>query len=251
MIDSLLWQSRGAVSAPAGRYLAFRWLGDNRGRRHKTIAERGRNRFQLLQRRSGAAIVAQRAEIRRWPSGGGAVSKLAAFVVAAICLGAPTGAQAGIEFCSNFPYKLFVAIAYSQDDQFWISRGWLELDNGDCSEFDASLQPATIYYRGESVSYRNAQGASISTVWSNPGHKFAIWEKDNFNYWNASEKVLNATLVDFSLAAERIEPGASITVTFEADGVHTTTTLTHPKLDLQGGASPPANSNSQSTGGQP
>jgi hypothetical protein len=27
--------------------------------------------------------------------------------------------------------------------------------------------------------------------------------------------------------------------------------LTHPKLDLQGGASPPANSNSQSTGGQP
>lgn len=173
------------------------------------------------------------------------MSKLAAFVAAAVCLAVPTGAQAGVEFCSKFPYKLFVAIAYSQDEQFWISRGWLELDNGDCSEFDASLQPTTVYYRGESVSYRNAQGAMVSTVWSNPGHQFAIWEKDNFNYWNASQKVLNSTLVDFSLAAERLEPGASVTVTFEADGVHTTTTLTHPKPEST------PNSNSQSsTGGQ-
>ena len=156
------------------------------------------------------------------------MSKLAAFVVAAICLGAPTGAQAGIEFCSNFPYKLFVAIAYSQDDQFWISRGWLELDNGDCSEFDASLQPATIYYRGESVSYRNAQGASISTVWSNPGHKFAIWEKDNFQYWNAQERVLNSTLADFSLLADGLASDASVTVTFEEDGIHTTTSVQAP-----------------------
>jgi len=166
--------------------------------------------------------------------------KLAAFVLAAAGFAAAGEAQAGIEFCSSFPHKIFVAIAYSQDGQFWISRGWLELDNGDCSEFDASLHPATIYYRGESETYRNAKGVSVSTVWSGTGHKFAIWENDNFNYWSANQKVLNSTLVDFSLAADGLEPGGSVRVTFEADGVHTTTTVTHPKPDA---ASPPANLN--------
>ena len=113
---------------------------------------------------------------------------------------------------------MYVAIAYSQSDQSWISRGWLEIDTGDCAEFDSALHPSTIYYRGESVPYRNAQGASVTRVWSTPGHQYAIWEKDNFNYWNAQEKVLNSTLADFSLVGDGLAVDASVTVTFEEDG---------------------------------
>ena len=76
--------------------------------------------------------------------------------------------------------------------------------------------------------YRNAQGASVTRVWSTPGRQYAIWEKDNFNYWNAQEKVLNSTLVDFSLVGEGLAADASVTVTFEEDGIHTTTTVQTP-----------------------
>jgi hypothetical protein len=156
------------------------------------------------------------------------MGRFAALAFVAVSLGATTGARAEIQFCNKFPQKVFVAIAYSQSDQSWISRGWLEIDTGDCAEFDSALHPDTIYYRGESVPYRNASGASVTRVWSNSAHQFAIWEKDNFQYWNAQEKVLNSTLVDFSLLANGLASDASVSVTFEEDGVHTTTTVNTP-----------------------
>jgi hypothetical protein len=146
----------------------------------------------------------------------------------AISLGATTSAQAEIQFCNKFPQKAYFAIAYLQNDQSWISRGWLEVNTGDCAEFDSALHPGTIYYRAESVPYRNAHGVSVTNVWSKPGHQFAIWEKDNFNYWNAQEKVLNSTLADFALVAEGLAIDASVAVTLEEDGVHTTTTVQAP-----------------------
>jgi len=152
----------------------------------------------------------------------------AATAVFAVGLGAATCAQAEIQFCNKFPQKVYVAIAYSQNDQSWISRGWLEVDTGDCDEFDSALHPSTLYYRGESVPYRNARGASVTTVWSKPGHQYAIWEKDNFNFWNAQERVLNSTLADFSLIADGLAVDASVTFTFEEDGIHTTTTVQTP-----------------------
>jgi hypothetical protein len=152
----------------------------------------------------------------------------AIFAFAAVSLGATTGARAEIQFCNKFPQKVYVAIAYPQDDQSWISRGWLEIGAGDCAEFDSALHPSTIYYRGESVPYRNASGASVTRVWSKPGRQYAIWEKDNFHYWNAQEKVLNSTLADFSLLAEGLDADASVAVTFEQDGIHTTTTVSAP-----------------------
>ncbi|MGA2494154.1 MAG: DUF1036 domain-containing protein [Roseiarcus sp.] len=148
--------------------------------------------------------------------------------VVAVSQGATTGAQAEIQFCNKFPQKVYVAIAYPQNDQSWISRGWLEIGAGACEEFDSALHPSTLYYRGESVPYRDAHGVSFTTVWSKPGHQYAIWEKDNFNYWNAQQKVLNSTLVDFALAADGLAPDASLTVTFEQDGVHTTKSVTTP-----------------------
>ena len=93
----------------------------------------------------------------------------ATFALVAVGLGATTGARAEIQFCNKFPQKVYVAIAYPQSDQSWISRGWLEIDTGDCAEFDSALHPSTIYYRGESVPYRNASGASVTRVWSNSG----------------------------------------------------------------------------------
>jgi hypothetical protein len=156
------------------------------------------------------------------------MGRFAALAFVAVSLGATTGARAEIQFCNKFPQKVFVAIAYPQSDQSWISRGWLEIGTGDCAEFDSALRPDTIYYRGESVPYRNASGASVTRVWSNSAHQFAIWEKDNFQYWNAQEKVLNSTLVDFSLLANGLASDASVSVTFEEDGVHTTTTVNTP-----------------------
>lgn len=152
----------------------------------------------------------------------------AAVACVAVSLGTATGAQAAIQFCNKFPQKVFVAIAYPQADQSWISRGWLEIDTGDCAEFDSALHPGALYYRGESAPYRNAAGASVSRVWSNSGRQFAIWEKDNFHYWNAQERVLNSTLADFSLLADGLASDASVSVTFEEDGVHTTTTVQAP-----------------------
>jgi len=54
---------------------------------------------------------------------------------------------AEIQFCNKFPQKVYVAIAYPQADQSWISRGWLEIDTGDCAEFDSALHPSAVYYR--------------------------------------------------------------------------------------------------------
>jgi uncharacterized membrane protein len=150
----------------------------------------------------------------------------AAVVVAG--LGTTTGARAEIQFCNKFPQNVYVAIAYPQNDQSWISRGWLEIGAGDCADFDSALHPSAIYYRGESVPYRNAQGASVTRVWSNSARQFAIWEKDNFQYWNAQERVLNSTLADFSLLADGLAIDASVTVTFEQDGIHTTTSVQTP-----------------------
>jgi hypothetical protein len=40
--------------------------------------------------------------------------------------------------------------------------------------------------------------------------------------------VLNSTLADFSLLGEGLAANASVSVTFEQDGIHTTTTVNAP-----------------------
>ena len=156
------------------------------------------------------------------------MGRRAAIILASVSLLAATGARAEIKFCNEYPQKLFVAIAYSQADGTWMSRGWLELPTGDCREFDSALHPGSLFYRGESVPYRNPQGASVTRVWSTEGHQFAIWEKDNFNYWGAQEKVLNSTLEDFTLVSDDLDNDTSVSVTFESDGIHTTTNIHRP-----------------------
>ena len=147
--------------------------------------------------------------------------KVAVFALVVAGLAA-TDAQASVKFCNRFPREIYVAIAYSQDDATWISRGWLDLQSGDCQDFDTALRPSTLYYRAESVSFRNAKGVSVTQVWGSAEHRYAIDQNNNFNYWNAQEKVLKSTLADFSLAAEGLTTESAVTVTIEQDGIHVT-----------------------------
>jgi hypothetical protein len=68
----------------------------------------------------------------------------------------------------------------------------------------------------------------VRRVWASGDAKFAMWERDNFNYWNAQTKVLKSTLEVYSKGGETTDDAISATVTFEADGVHTTTSIKGP-----------------------
>lgn len=155
------------------------------------------------------------------------ISKGAAIAAAAALLLAASRADAEFVFCNKFPHLVYVAIAYPQTDgsNSWVSRGWLNIDNGNCAEFDTALHVTALYYRAESDTYRD-QGHSVSTVWGGDGDgKFAILENSNFNFWNAQTKVLNSRLAAFTKIGETIGEALSMRLTFEADGIHTTTTI--------------------------
>ncbi len=151
-------------------------------------------------------------------------SKLGACAIGVTCLLAASNARADIIFCNKFPHLIYVAVAYPQQDGSWISRGWLTVDPDKCAEFDTALRVKALYYRAESVSYREG-GHSLKNTWGTGDDKFAIWENDNFNYWNAQTKVLNSSLAVFSKVGETNGEALSATVTIEADGIHTTTSI--------------------------
>jgi hypothetical protein len=157
-----------------------------------------------------------------------AFSRLGCLLVGSACLLAAPVARADVQFCNKFAHTVFVAIAYPQDNQSWISRGWLDIETGNCAKFDTALRLTTFYYRGESATYRDLAGRNVSTSWGS-GTKFSIWENDNFNYWNAQKQVLKASLAEFSRGAEGLAEGAAVTVTFEADGKFSTVDVQNNK----------------------
>jgi uncharacterized membrane protein len=152
-----------------------------------------------------------------------AIASVRAGALGLAFLCAASGARAEIVFCNKFVHVVYAAIAYPQDDDSWISRGWVALDPGECSSFDTALHVKTFYYRGESEPFRDG-GRRVKVNWG-AGRKFAIWEKDNFNYWNAQNKVLNSSLADFTKGAEASADNVAATVTFEADGLHSSVTV--------------------------
>lgn len=156
-------------------------------------------------------------------------STLSAIVVAGLAgLPAASPAAAGegeITFCNEFPHMVYIAIAYEQSPGFYLSRGWLSLNTGECSPFDAAIRVKTFYYRGKSVPYREGKH-TVKTTWG--GDKdFAIWERDNFQYYGAQKRVLNSSLESFSKGPESTEEGLTTTITFLADG-RTMTTIPGP-----------------------
>lgn len=153
-------------------------------------------------------------------------SRFAAGLCALGALLAPLPAGAVVSFCNEFDHAIWVAIAYPQANDTWLSRGWLALDPHDCAPFDTALRLHSIYYRAESVAYKNAKGKKVRYSWGED-RKFAMWEDDNFNYWGAEKKVLNSTLELFSAGPTTDdENGLDVTIVFREGSVITTLNAT-------------------------
>ena len=129
-----------------------------------------------------------------------------------VCLLAASSAKANIVFCNEFPAEVWVAIAYQQEDGSWLSRGWLSVETGKCYPFDTAIHVKTFYFRGESKTYHHQK-----SVWGN-GKDFAVWENDNFQYYNADQRVLNSSLKGFTKGPDAKGNSISATVTFPAEG---------------------------------
>jgi uncharacterized membrane protein len=139
-------------------------------------------------------------------------------------LAAMSSANAGIVFCNEFAQTVFVAIAYPQDGGSWMSRGWLEVATGECNTFDSAIRVKTFYFRGMTDPYKNAAHKRVVDTWGK-GKDFAVWERDNFQYYDAEKQVLKSTLKPFTQGPETDGDAVSATVTFPADGGGTITTL--------------------------
>jgi len=141
----------------------------------------------------------------------------AAALSAATVIFSATTARAGITFCNQFGHVVNVALAYPQTDGSFISRGWLSLSPGNCAPFDTALRVKTFFFRGESEQYRDASGHTMRYFWGK-GHQFAIWENDNYQYYNAEQRVLKSTLEEFTQGPEADNGDVSATVTFKEGG---------------------------------
>ena len=150
-------------------------------------------------------------------------------------------AEGEITFCNEFPHLVYVAIAYEQTGATFMSRGWLSLDTGDCSVFDSAIRVKTFYYLGESVPYRLGR-RTVKTSW---GHdkEFAIWERDNFQYYGAENRVLKSTLVPFNKGPETTGDALTVTVTFTEDG--------HVMTTIPGSANPAPAAGGEESGSEP
>ncbi len=146
--------------------------------------------------------------------------------VIAIGLFAAPGASAAegeIKFCNEFPHMVYVAIAYEQTSGQYISRGWISIETGDCSFFDTAIRVETFYYHAES--YWKERRRSFTETWGARDNqfRFAVKISSNFQYWNASERVLNSRLVGFSKGPQSTGGPVTATVTFNSDESVTTT----------------------------
>jgi len=144
-------------------------------------------------------------------------------LIAAVCLLGAGSAKAEIQitFCNNYEREIYIAIAYPQTGGSFLSRGWMSLMPGECSPFDTALHVKTFYYRAKSVPYRD-KGTRTRYIWGEGAeNKFAVWENDNFQYYNAERQVLKSTLKDFSHGPESTSGDIAVKVTFKLGGSET------------------------------
>jgi hypothetical protein len=68
---------------------------------------------------------------------------------------------------------------------------------------------------------------------------FAIWERDNFQYYDAEKRVLKSSLASFTKGPETTGDGITATVTFLAEGGSrmTVPAPSHPAPEGSGGGS--------------
>lgn len=153
-------------------------------------------------------------------------------IVAAACLGTQT-AKADITFCNKSGQNLiYISIAYPQRDGSYLSRGWMSLNNGECAIFDTAIHVPTFFFRAESEWVRG-HGRRTREVWGK-GQKFAVWDNDNYQYYNAQERVLKSTLEEFTQGPTADNGDVSATVTFTENGSETTVNGAATNVDSSG-----------------
>lgn len=128
-----------------------------------------------------------------------------------------SAAHADIVFCNKSSFNLiYVAIAYPQSNGSFLSRGWMSVNQGECDTFDTALHVGSLYFRGESAWVRHGR-RKTREIWGK-GRSFAVWDNDNFQYYDAQERVLRSTLMEFTSAGEASDGDLSVTVSFTDQG---------------------------------
>ncbi|MGE5259579.1 MAG: DUF1036 domain-containing protein [Actinomycetota bacterium] len=164
------------------------------------------------------------------------VSGLFAFIV--LLAAHPARAEEGqISFCNDFPHTLYIAIAYEEYKNNYISRGWLEVETGKCYVFDTAIRVKSFYYRAESESYRDGKHR-VKMEWGTD-RKFAIRDA-NFQAYNADKAYSGMRLAGFAKGAESTGGPLTATVTFTETGGSTITIPApeKPAAESSGGEAP-------------
>lgn len=162
----------------------------------------------------------------------------AAFAAAGLLALTPARAAEGeISFCNDFPHTLYIAIAYEQYPDSYISRGWLEVETGKCAVFDTAIRVHGFYFRAESETYREGRH-KVKMLWGTD-RKFAIRDS-NFQSYNADKAYSGMRLAGFAKGVESSGAPVTAVVTFTETGG---STISIPKpQDMSGGgeAAPPS-----------
>jgi uncharacterized membrane protein len=152
----------------------------------------------------------------------------------------PARADEGeISFCNDFPHTLYVAIAYEEYEDNYLSRGWLEVETGKCYVFDTAIRIKSFYYRAESETYRDGRHR-VKMEWGSD-RKFAIRDA-NFQAYNAEKAYSGMRLAGFAKGVESSGGPLTAIVTFTETGGSTITIPAPgtPAAQSNGGAAPQA-----------
>ncbi len=159
-----------------------------------------------------------------------ASATFASFVLLALH---PARADEGeISFCNDFPHTLYIAIAYEEYEDNYISRGWLEVETGKCYVFDTAIRVKSFYYRAESETYRDGKH-KVKMLWGND-RKFAIRDA-NFQSYNADKAYSGMRLAGFAKGVELSGGPLTAIVTFTETGGSTITIPAPTKTETSGG----------------
>lgn len=152
---------------------------------------------------------------------------LFAFLVGALLAMASSANAGDINFCNKTGALIYIAIAYPQTGGGFLSRGWMSIDDGECSIFDTALHVPTFYFRATGEWNRHGRTKERPT-WGK-GKMFAVWDNDNFQYYNAEERVLNSKLEEFTQGPTADNGDVAATVTFTPEGSETTISAPPPQ----------------------
>jgi uncharacterized membrane protein len=124
--------------------------------------------------------------------------------LSALPAGPALAAEGDIMFCNKFSHRLYVAVAYPQssavpDFVWYLARGWLQLEPGECYVFDSALRTNTLYYHAETDRYKEGKNKTKMT-WGNE-KQFAVRDA-HFHLYDAEKKFPGTYLAKFSKLSE-------------------------------------------------